>query len=927
MATVPQEDAQTQETPVDVAAIVNACARPLPSARMSIFYRAAVWTSATALLLVTALYFTLVVVVAWLACDYFISHLRLLQSDEQIGQILLYALPPIFVLALLALMVKPMFQVRPAATEPRQLEYSDAPLLYDLVERICKNLQTPMVDEIRVLLGSNGSVQMAGIMGGIFSQRRQLNLGLSLVSGFTIQELAGVIAHEMGHFSLDRNIRLLAMIRWVNGWFARAVYERDAFDVWLEYHTRPGASFRYLLFPILWIVVAGRGVLRPFYFLSEAASCLISRKDEYDCDRCMAALVGSARSNDALKKTYLLDLASDMSMSEMDSSWLERRLPDNIPRLVAARADRFSGRQVDISYKLMTFQKGHWLSSHPSPADRIAAVRRLDIDGLNVDDGPAMLLLPQFDQVARELTIEFYKLLLKDKYDAGYLVDAETLNREFQEAEQTQRTLKRYLQIEPNLCRPIFPSDSYASARSSLEHSTQGLAALLSKTKDEQAEFAKISNEMLAHRHAGNELQVYQKLSNFGFVTTGDLRPMLQYHEKEYARVCEEYDKLAETIRKRMTLALQLLHTPAFLAEYPADDWDMHTTRIQPLLAACKLLQEEEDEFEKLVVQSETLNLIGANVGFDSIPFVAQREVDSLSKSTADRLTQIREKLNHAQNPLAPPGEEHRLGDFLIPKVPSSSNISELVGTSIESLQRIDKLTARSMGLIAETCEEVETSLRLSHLEDRKELDWWEQLDAELDSPQRRSSESSLTAAALSPIMGIVVAFFAGGLIAAIGSIGEQTAKSLPHHPSYQPTIVPTGWSESYHASAMPVYQRQPGAASTYEEFNVRPLRDQPAGSQSFNTPEQTFGQGEYEHDIRGRLTNPQTPGHNVGRMSIEKYDPTQNGSFGGSPTPGSTLPSPRSAISRPGSSYSRPSPTMPRSSLPGSSLPGRGFP
>lgn len=936
MSTLPQEDLRSLETSVDVAQIVQACARPLPAARRSLIYRASVWTSAAALLLVTALYFTLVVLIAWVACDYFISHVRLLQSDEQIGQILLYALPPVFVLALLALMVKPMFQVRVEATEPRRLRYSDAPLLFDLVERICQNVKTPMVDEIRVLLGSNGSVQMKGAMGGLFSKRRQLNLGLSLVSGFTIQELAGVIAHEMGHFSLDRNIRLLALIRLVNGWFGRAIYERDAFDLRLENGTRPGAPYRYLLFPILWIVVAGRGVLRPFYFLSEAASCLISRKDEYDCDQYMAGQVGSLRSIDALKKSYLLDLASDMSMSEMDSSWLERRLPDNLPRMVAARAGRFSGRQVDISYKLMTFQKGSWLSSHPSLADRIAAVRRLGIDDLNAADGPATLLLPNFDQVARELTTEFYQLLLKEEFQPEYLVDAETLNREFQEDEKMQRTLRRYLQTEPNFCRPIFPSKSYGSARSSVEHASQNLATTLQTTSERLAKFEKTSNEMLQHRHAGNELRVYDRLSQLGFVSNVDLKSMLKRHEEEYARVCREYDELAGPIRQRMTLALQLLSTPEFREQYPSDEWESHAQRTPPILAACELLQDQEPAFETLVVETETLSAIGANVGFDSIPFVAQREVDRLSESIADRLTSLRNRLNLGHYPLARDGQKIRLGDFLIPKIPASRKTGELLGASIESLQRTDKLTSRCLSLIAETGELVESRLGLSHQEDRKDLDWWEQLDAELDKPRRRSAEPA-SAAALSPVLGLIVAAISGGLIAALGAIGERTSKSLPHHPSYQPTIVPTRWTETYHASAMPNYGIQPGGVRPDNQFNgdplvapygaadmgattLRPPRTErtdglqdpydalsggarnPSGVNYGRNP---IGQRQYLDGGRNEV-NPFSPNRNAGDVRTKNYNPNYGGGLRGSPTPG---------------------PSRGGSGFPGSSLPGRGFP
>lgn len=57
---------------------------------------------------------------------------------------------------------------------------------------------------------------------------------MPLVSGLTLRQLAGVLAHEFGHFAQGTGMRVTYVIRWVNHWFARVVYERDAWDVRLQ---------------------------------------------------------------------------------------------------------------------------------------------------------------------------------------------------------------------------------------------------------------------------------------------------------------------------------------------------------------------------------------------------------------------------------------------------------------------------------------------------------------------------------------------------------------------------------------------------------------------------------------------------------------------------------------------------------------------
>ena len=57
-----------------------------------------------------------------------------------------------------------------------------------------------------------------------------LTIGLPLAATMSVRELTAVLAHEFGHFSQGVGMRFSYLTVVINRWFARVVYERDAWD-------------------------------------------------------------------------------------------------------------------------------------------------------------------------------------------------------------------------------------------------------------------------------------------------------------------------------------------------------------------------------------------------------------------------------------------------------------------------------------------------------------------------------------------------------------------------------------------------------------------------------------------------------------------------------------------------------------------------
>ena len=128
----------------------------------------------------------------------------------------------------------------------------------------------------------------AGFDAGMFKlvrNRLVLTIGVPLVAGLDTSQFAGVLAHEFGHFTQGAGLRVTYIVRSINFWFVRVVYERDAWDQWLE-ETASELDFR-----IGWIlqlarvaVFLSRRILWFLMMIGHIVSGFMMRQMEYHAD-------------------------------------------------------------------------------------------------------------------------------------------------------------------------------------------------------------------------------------------------------------------------------------------------------------------------------------------------------------------------------------------------------------------------------------------------------------------------------------------------------------------------------------------------------------------------------------------------------------------------------------------------------------------
>jgi Zn-dependent protease with chaperone function len=342
----------------DLLAGFEGAIEPVPT---TLGYRVALAVVAVAMVLLPLVYLSLI---AGIACGMYghgVYNTTILAGPKMPVVVVgvhagAYVAPLFFGALAIVWLLKPFVAPRRKRPASRPLDPQEEPLLFEFVARVCAAVGAPPPREIRLDLAANASAGFRRGLRSFLSHDLVLTLGVPLVAGLELRELATVIAHEFGHFTQHGAMRFWYVIHSVNLWFARVVYERDAWDeriaeLWEDgYHGRTVKAMAALI----WL---GRRVLHVLMVAGHAISCALSRHMEYDADRHAARFGGS--------ETYVSTLK------------------------------RLSGCECHAEERTGLFD------THPTDRDRIASAAREGAAGVFRGSGPASALFRDFEALVR----------------------------------------------------------------------------------------------------------------------------------------------------------------------------------------------------------------------------------------------------------------------------------------------------------------------------------------------------------------------------------------------------------------------------------------------------------------------------------------------------------------------------------------------
>lgn len=307
-------------------------------------------------------------------------------------------------------MLKPLV-ARPApASEPHYLNREEQPLLFAVVELLASKIGVAAPERIGVDCNVNCYCMFAGGIAGMLRPGFVLTIGLPLVAGLHLDQVVGILAHELGHARQITAMRSSRVIWIVHCWLSRVVFQQDAFDaVLLRRIETAGNIMRPAIRLMQMLVQPARGVLWLLLMAEAAVSCTFRRCIEITADRYQLRASGTEGFVSAVIEINLLTVAAQRALIELSRMRRTGRLIADYPGLIARIR---AGYPEDFVQRLLAGleeEKTSLLSAHPRDQDRITLARTERQQGIITSDLPASVLFEDFDDLCREVTVEYYE--------------------------------------------------------------------------------------------------------------------------------------------------------------------------------------------------------------------------------------------------------------------------------------------------------------------------------------------------------------------------------------------------------------------------------------------------------------------------------------------------------------------------------------
>ena len=425
--------------------------------RLSMAYRAGLVVVALAMLLLPLVYLGIVTAAGAAVWWHVTRDTWLLEGKGGIQwRLLVYLAPAVIGGALVFFMVKPILARPSKRQEPVPIDPDAEPALFAFIHQICEQVRAPHPRLVQVDCQVNASASFMRGPFGIFRKNLVLTIGLPLVAGLTVRQLGGVLAHEFGHFAQGGGMRLTTIVRGINGWFARVVYQRDKWDDKLaEWSQQSDWRISIVLAPSMGAIWVSRRILIALMMAGHAISCFMMRQMEYDADSYEVKLSGSPAFALTSARLREMGMAAHVSYGELGASLATRRLPANLPRFVMDRLSRLPQNLV-TQLRNAPAQRTGVFDTHPSDGDRIRAAMAAETPGvLRGGHGPAAALFRDFDGLSAAATRHHYEHDLGLQTDMLALVDTERAIRDSRTRDDHNRAMRRFFGQSLSATRPL----------------------------------------------------------------------------------------------------------------------------------------------------------------------------------------------------------------------------------------------------------------------------------------------------------------------------------------------------------------------------------------------------------------------------------------------------------------------------------------
>nr|MBX2852073.1 M48 family metalloprotease [Phycisphaeraceae bacterium] len=429
----------------------------IPPIHTSDSLETAVTISAFVIAMMVGLYVLLMLAWGWLTLRLLLALPEKLDGGPIVMDVIWYTLA-VSVLIVLIFLIKPLLPLRRKQAPPIELTEADQPELFAYIRALANCIDAPEPERVLVDVHANASASFAGGMSPT-SGPLTLTLGLPLIGGMTVRQLAGVIAHELGHFSQGSMVKQNIVIGFVSGWLTEVALGEDRFDRIIHRLSVSAPPLLRHVFKIIRLVT--NAIRRVFYvvmIVGHLVTRMAARQLEYDADQYMTHTTGSTHFAETMRETIVLGHAGMQAIEDAGRFYRDRRLPNDLPAMVVTRARRMDDKQRKKLIRGEDQDEAEAFSTHPLTGKRIEKAMALNSKGIVHDDRPARGLFRDFEKLCKDASEALYKEVIGKEYDAKHLTDSTRLIAELEATDKARKAAQRFCQSDLLLMLPVFPT-------------------------------------------------------------------------------------------------------------------------------------------------------------------------------------------------------------------------------------------------------------------------------------------------------------------------------------------------------------------------------------------------------------------------------------------------------------------------------------
>ena len=688
----------------------------IPKVDLPTSYKIGVVAVGVTMVLLPILYIGLITLFGYGVLSHAIANTAWIQSLGYKFGFLAYITPLIVGTTVIAFMIKPLFAKPARGPKTITLDPIQEPIFFHFVNKIALAVGAPRPKKIEVDCQVNASASFRQGIFSFFGDDLVLTIGMPLLAGFNSRQLAGVLAHEFGHFSQGVGMRFHYLTYKVNSWFFNAVYLRDSWDEKLEQVAEDAKDWVSIILNVarggVWLT---RKVLYVFMMAGQAVSSYMLRQMEFDADRYEAQMAGSQQFKDTTLRLQRLGVAYQVSHDHLAQAWEDKKLVNDFPLLVAHNAQQLPDELEHTLLAEMEEAKTQIYDSHPSDRERIDNAMQQQAKGIFDMLNECRDLFKRFDSLAKQVSHIYYAHVLGLEFDANKLVDVNQVVQITRQNEKQQEAYHEYFKDMAPLFEMPVSVDIFDASDTDWDDLLVQYRAVNDKIVDQIAQRRKLMKLADDSYERYQQFVAIDMLRQTGFVlfpdwfdldeeALGKYKKLMAAAEGEWQHCMQLLKPMFELNDQRLSIALTLLNHPGISDVDKEYAQHLKTrNRLSLLVNNVKRNAESVTEFKfkhfKLAaLQSCAQQIAQKN---EQLPTVMNQLLEDLKQSHQ----QLFDALSRLDYPFVAEGEHQTMADYLevfLPKKNQCANERDYYLSSGDILlEKLDAIYARVISGLA----------------------------------------------------------------------------------------------------------------------------------------------------------------------------------------------------------------------------------